>query len=239
MNYCPKCNVTIRGSKSVCPLCEGKLQTPGTSGNVAGSEINIMSIPSSLDDSPAFPVFEKSGVSGFTFIRIITFLFAATEIVFAMLLSLMPFENSWMIIVMFSALAAWVDILLAMYLRNNMLKFITAESYVILILLYVIDRRIGFHAWSIEWAIPIALAVLLLIIFAIAHGAHLSADAYVQYIALNTVVSLTQLIAIFNGHNGFRLPAVICMSTHLVVLAGVVIFRWRELMSALSRRFTI
>ena len=65
MQICPKCKVNIRGNKSCCPLCQGKLK------NVEG------------EASPSFPTIKRKKISNITFLKVCTFLFVASEIVFA------------------------------------------------------------------------------------------------------------------------------------------------------------
>ena len=64
MQICQKCNVKIRGRKECCPLCQGRLK------EVEGEE------------NPSFPVLEKRKISNITFLKMCTFLFIASEIIF-------------------------------------------------------------------------------------------------------------------------------------------------------------
>ena len=70
MNYCPKCDIVIRGNKRCCPLCQGKTaEVPETKEIQETSRIE------------AFPVIERR-ITSVTFIKIMTFLFLTLEICF-------------------------------------------------------------------------------------------------------------------------------------------------------------
>ena len=60
-----------------------------------------------------------------------------------------------------------------------------------------------------------------------------------MYLLLDLVVALFQLIPIARGLNPLELPAVITIGVILLVNLGVVIFKFKELKTALSRRFNL
>ncbi len=225
MTYCPKCDIVIRGKKQCCPLCLGKIaEVP------EGKEIPEMA---GVD---AFPVIEHR-ISSVTFMKIATFLFLTLEISFGAVYWLLGFDARWVVLVMLGIFAGWLDVLVVMYLRSNILKLITAEGYVAIAVDILVDQMTNMHGWSFAWVVPSILLGLGLITLLIAHLTKLRASEYVQYIALNTLAALLQFIPIHYELNPLVMPAIIVAACYLVLMAGVLVFQYNDLKAALGRRF--
>ena len=221
MQICQKCNVKIRGRKECCPLCQGRLK------EVEG------------EDNPSFPILEKRKISNITFLKMCTFLFVASEIIFGAVNIMTAGEFSFIGPVMLGILVAWIDVIATMYLRNNLIKVITFEVIVAIVVDYYIDIKTGFHGWSINWMIPMTLIGLAIATIVIAMVLKLRLDEYILYIVLDFVMALIQIIFIRNGMNTFPWPAVASIITYMIIIAALVIFRFRDLKNASEKMFNI
>ncbi len=221
MQYCRKCKVKIRGRKECCPLCNGTLH------EVEG-EANF-----------AFPVLEKRKISNITFLKMCTFLFIASEIIFGTVNIMTSGEYSFIGVVMLGIFVAWIDVIATMYLRNNLIKVITFEVYVAIVVDFYIDLKTHFHRWSIHWMIPLTLIALAIITIVTAMVLRLRLDEYILYIVMDFVLSLLQIIAIRNGMNIFPWPAVSSIMFYMILIAALVIFRFRDLKNASEKMFNI
>ena len=221
MQICQKCNVKIRGRKECCPLCQGRLK------EVEG------------EDNPSFPILEKRKISNITFLKMCTFLFVASEIIFGAVNIMTAGEFSFIGPVMLGILVAWIDVIATMYLRNNLIKVITFEVIVAIVVDYYIDIKTGFHGWSINWMIPMTLIGLAIATIVIAMVLKLRLDEYILYIVLDFVMALIQIIFIRNGMNSFPWPAVASIITYMIIIAALVIFRFRDLKNASEKMFNI
>lgn len=223
MQYCPKCRIQIRGNKRCCPLCQGQLTQTA--------------------EDPAFPALKKSPVTSFSIMRFATFIFLTLEIVMAATGYLAEHQAglslSWVPLVMIGAVVAWVDLILAMYLRNNVMKIITVEAYIAMVIDYIIDRMTGFYGWSVIWMIPATFAGLVVVTVMIGKLARLRLEDYVIYLLADGVLCLTQIIPIIHGHNSFEWPAVICMAGYLIGAVAMVVFRYHDLKSASAKFFNV
>lgn len=223
MQYCPKCRINIRGKKTRCPLCQGQLiREP---------------------EDPAFPAMKKNPVTSFSIIRITTFAFLCLEIVMATT-ALLAFRElghtlSWVPLVMIGGVIAWVDMLLAIYLRNNVMKIITVEAYIAMVIDYIIDRMTGFFGWSVIWMIPVTFLGLAAATLSIGKGAHLRLEDYIIYLAADMFFCMFQIIPLALGQNHFEWPAVICMALYLILAVGAVVFRFRDLKNASAKYFNV
>ncbi|WP_022768791.1 DUF6320 domain-containing protein [Butyrivibrio sp. NC2007] len=221
MQICQKCNVKIRGRKECCPLCQGRLK------EVEG------------DDNPSFPILEKRKISNITFLKMCTFLFIASEIIFGAINIMTKGEFSFIGPVMLGLFVGWIDVIATMYLRNNLIKVITFEVVVAIVVDLYIDIKTGFHGWSVNWMIPMTLIGLAIATNIIAWVLKLRLDEYILYIVLDFVMALVQIIFIRNGMNTFPWPAVASIITYMILIAALIIFRFRDLKNASEKMFNI
>lgn len=220
MQYCPKCKIKIRGQKRCCPLCQSK----------------ITELEAEEFDQPAFPPKKPRKVSRVSFFKLITFILVTAEIFFISFHYLTHRQFPWVPIVMWGLIIGWLDILITMYLRNNILKVITVEVYIAILIDYIIDKKYGFYGWSLSWMIPASFLGLCLITFIIALVSKMHPIEYISYLFLNLLLSLGQLYPIWKGMTKHKLLPVISIAVLLVINAGVLIFQSRALKSSLHRR---
>lgn len=221
MQICPKCKVNIRGNKSCCPLCQGKLKT------VEG------------ESNPSFPTIKRKKISNITFLKVCTFLFVASEIVFLTINIMTQNKFSFISPVMLGILAGWITIITTMYLRNNLIKVITWEVIVAIVVDIYVDLHTGFYGWSFAWMIPLTLIGLAIATIITALVLKLRLDEYILYLVLDLVMVLLQIVFIKNGMNKVPWPAVCSVMTYLILFAGVIIFRFSDLKNATQKMFNV
>lgn len=221
MQVCNKCNIRIRGRKECCPLCQGKLnETEG-------------------DENLAFPILEKRKITSITFLKVCTFISLVALIVFGtvniMTAGAFPFIGP----VILGVIVAWIDIVATMYLRNNIIKVITFEVVVAIVVDLYVDLRTGFYGWSVNWMIPMTLIGLAIATIITATIMGLRLDEYILYIVFDFVMALLQIICIRNGMNTLPWPAASSIMFYLILIAALVIFRFRDLKNASEKMFNI
>ncbi|MGI6117070.1 MAG: DUF6320 domain-containing protein [Bilifractor sp.] len=222
MQYCEKCKVTIRGNKRCCPLCGGRLS--GTA----------------EPETAGYPVLKAKKVTKMGIVRVSLFCFLALEVVMTMLQIMLPGYLPWVTFVMIGAPVGWVDLVLAFYLRNNVIQLVTVQTYVGMIIGVVIDRMTGHPGWAVEWMIPscfLGLSVITIIIGKVIQKRLLV--EYVVYLAVDMALSLLQIVFIRIGWNKFIWPAVICITIMVIMALGALIFYHRIVRSAAGRVFHV
>ncbi len=217
MLYCSKCGISIRGNKRCCPLCQGELT--GT--------------PSEA----AFPTLKRARITSLSLVKLFTFLFIALEIVWSAVGFLANFTLAWVPFAMAGTLVAWLDAVLAVYFRNNVVKNITIQVYLVMIGGFVIDRFTGFHGWSVQWLIPCCFLGLVTTTIALGRGLPLRLEEYILYLAVDMVLSLLQTIFLVMRMNAFVWPAVISMAALLILGVAALLFRFRDLKNASEKLF--
>ena len=217
MLYCSKCGISIRGNKRCCPLCQGELT--GT--------------PSEA----AFPTLKRARITSLSLVKLFTFLFIALEIVWSAVGFLADFTLAWVPFAMAGTLVAWLDAVLAVYFRNNVVKNITIQVYLVMIGGFVIDRFTGFHGWSVQWLIPCCFLGLVTTTIALGRGLPLRLEEYILYLAVDLVLSLLQTIFLVMRMNACVWPAVISMAALLILGVAALLFRFRDLKNASEKLF--
>lgn len=216
MQHCGKCNVNIRGNKTQCPLCHGKL--------------------TGEPENPAFKPMPVRNITGSMFIKICTFIFVCINVIMMGIELIGGFKLYWPWAVMVFSIFAIIDIHVGFYLRGNLLNMITVQTWILMIFIYAIDvfynRRAGF---SITWVIPFMFISLLIVTLSIGLINGLHTVDYVIYLLADTLLSYLQIIFIFNGKNTRPVPAVISIMMLTIYIAYVLIFRWRDISSATSK----
>ena len=217
MQYCGKCQIKIQGNKRCCPLCQGELTGEPSPG--------------------AFPTLQKNGRFGLPVGKLCTFLLLTLEIVMAALWFLSGFRLAWVPFVMLGGLAVWLDVILGLYFKNNIIKNITIQVYLVMIICYVVDRCTHFHGWSVEWVIPCCFVGLVVATVCIGKGMGFALEEYILYLAVDMVLCLGQGFFLLSQRNDFAWPAVISMALLLILGAAALVFRFRDLKNAAERLF--
>ncbi len=220
MQYCPKCGIKIHGQKTACPLCQKKLENTGS-------------------DEGNFPVFPERKLSSVTVIKILTFILAAFYIITWMIGFMIPEADAVIRICQIAAFFVWGDIFVINYFKYNVLKTITIETIIIMTAVLVTDILTGWHRWSVTWVLPGILIALMTATLIISKAARLHADEIISFLILDSAVALVQLIFIKFGMNWFPYPAIISVTLYLLLDAGVVIFGFGDLLSAIARRLNL
>ena len=173
----------------------------------------------------AFPTLKRARITSLSLVKLFTFLFIALEIVWSAVGFLADFT------------LAWLDAVLAVYFRNNVVKNITIQVYLVMIGGFVIDRFTGFHGWSVQWLIPCCFLGLVTTTIALGRGLPLRLEEYILYLAVDMVLSLLQTIFLVMGMNAFVWPAVISMAALLILGVAALLFRFRDLKNASEKLF--
>ena len=224
MQMCPKCGIRIVGNKMCCPLCQGKLRGE--------------------PDQGAFPILPERRVTGISVVRLLAFLTVAAEIITCTIWYLLSVQAGlnpgWIPLLMAGFAVGFLDFLFAFYLRNNVLKTVTAQIYFAMIVGYVIDRMTGFQRWSVEWMIPLTFLGLGFLTIILGRMIGRRFEEYIFYLISDTVVCIVvQMIWIVRGTNNFVIPAAISMALYLIMAVGTVIFFYRDLKNATAKIFNI
>ncbi len=219
MQYCPKCRISIRGNKTECPLCGGR---------VTG------------DPEPGgFPVLERNRFSHMSVVKVGTFCLLTFFIIMMSLEILYDFKLAWVPFAVMGALIAWGDLMVGIYYRNNLIKTLFIETYLAMAVCILIDSLTGWHGWSLAYVLPIGFVLLVFVTIGVGRAASLRLEEYIIYIFVTILLSMLQIFPVLAHVNPVAFPAVACMALLLIGACAAVIFRFRDLRSAVEKMFNL
>lgn len=219
MQYCSKCRISIRGDKTECPLCGGRLTGDASPGG--------------------FPVLAKKRFTHMSVVKVATFCCITFFIIMMALEILYNFELAWVPFAIMGVLIAWGDLMVGIYFRNNLIKTLSIETYLAMAVALLVDTLTGWHGWSLAYVLPIGFVLLVFVTIAVGRGAHLRLEEYIIYIFVTMLLSMLQIIPVLTRVNPVIAPAVISMAVLLIEASAAVIFRFRDLVSAVQKLFNI
>ena len=115
----------------------------------------------------------------------------------------------------------------------------TSVAVVAIIADIYIDYNTGFYGWSIDWVVPITLMALGVLTFVIAICIKLRFDEYIFYLLFDLVMTVLQIICVTKGITKNFWPTGISIMLYMILLAGVLIFRFRDLKKASEKMFNM
>lgn len=223
MQYCPKCRINIRGNKARCPLCQGHLE--------------------GMPENAAFPSLRKPGISARSIVKMSTFCFLTIEIIMCAIWFLTSYNYHttlpWVPLVIAGAAVLWLDLLIALYMRYNVLKIFTTEAYIAIILDVIIDLETGSHGWSVTWMIPCTFAALAIATVIFETISRMSLVEYIIYLLADTVFCMVQIWPIAAHFNHFVWPAIICMTAYMIFAFWIIVFKTKDIRNASAKYFNI
>ncbi|WP_026510022.1 MULTISPECIES: DUF6320 domain-containing protein [unclassified Butyrivibrio] len=239
MYYCPKCKITIRGDKTCCPLCEGKILSRQDILRT-GIDEKMYDIDDFSDeiDEP-YPTLPERRINGVTFVKICTFLLAIIIVMGTAIKYLFGDAVNWVGMVVLGSVVLWFDILAIMRYRYNVLKVLFIEMLLTNIVAYYIDKVTGFYGWSVMWMIPLALVMHAVTCWVIAKAIKLRIEEYIIYIVLDAILAFLQAYFIWTRENTFPYTAVFVMAGFAIALVATFLFGFRQLRSATQRMFNV
>ena len=219
MQYCPKCRISIRGNKTECPLCGGRVTgEPETGG---------------------FPILERNRFSHMSVVKVGTFCLLTFFIIMMSLEILYDFKLAWVPFAVMGALIAWGDLMVGIYYRNNLIKTLFIETYLAMAVCILIDTLTGWHGWSLAYVLPIGFVLLVFVTIGVGRAANLRLEEYIIYIFVTILLSMLQIFPVLAHVNPVAFPAVACMALLLIEACAAVIFRFRDLRSAVEKMFNL
>lgn len=222
MKYCDKCHVNISGDKKNCPLC----QQP------------VFSIDENVEE--VFPEIPTVYRQYHLFFRILIFISAVIGIVSVLInYTLYPHKGAWSIFILAGIGCLWFNIAFAVRKRTNILKNIMYQVVAISISSVFWDIIIGWHRWSIDFVIPIVIAVSMITMAIVAKVMKQYIDDQIIYFCINSLFGIIPIIFVIAGNPNIVYPSVICVAISITTFVGMLVFQGDILKEELKKRLHI
>lgn len=220
MQYCPLCQVKVVGSKRCCPLCRGKLTGEPD--------------PQSEVFPQVVAPYRRARVAR----RIITLCVLIVIACSIQVETIWHPSSNWPYLVIAASLCAWLAVMLGISRRRLLMQNLTAQALLFSILSVAWDIGTGWHAWSIEWVIPILLlggVGVLLLLKLILRVPMVDAVGWIG--VLSILGWIAPIVLMLLDKVQVKLPSMICSGGSFLTLVILVVFFHRYMRDEAARRF--
>lgn len=219
MLYCEKCKISIQTDHKWCPLCHGAIS------GEANLENGIF---------PDLPVRKKRQIS---FLKMLTFCCVLALIFSFVINNIVTTENKWFFYVIGGVCFVWIVLAWGKSKSKNLLKNIIWQTIIIGVGLGICDLFIGWRGCSLDYGLPILIGVSLISNFLLTIFKRLPPSEYMIYLLINSIFGLIPLLLVQVHIVKFAIPSMICSGLAMILLAGLIIFRWNQLVHELVKKF--
>lgn len=216
MKYCEKCKVSVRGDRERCPLCNAVLQGEPEPGG--------------------FPELPDGHRQRRLWISILALASVSACIVCLLLNFLNRQYGPWSLFVLGGVLCMWLTLGLALYKQRNVPKTLVWEVFLVSALSVLWDYVTGWHAWSINFVIPIVCMGAMVTLVFMFRLFSVPSGSLIVYLLVDALLGIVQLMLLLTGCITVLLPSLLCVGVSLMMLAAMLIFRGRHVKEELRRR---
>lgn len=218
MRFCDKCKVNIRGNMEYCPLCHSKL-----TGESDESEILYPSMPSIYKQ---FELFFK-----------ILFLSTVSAAICCVAINiLVPAPIFWALFVILGVICFWILLIVAIRKRNNIPKIISQQVFLISLLSVLWDYVTGWYQWSLDYVIPIACIMGIIVLMVIAKVMKLPTEDYIICFFADIIFGIIPIVFYLTDIINTIIPTIICVALSLISLVSILLFEGDKIKIELEKR---
>lgn len=216
--YCRKCRVKIASPVSKCPLCQNDLD-----GDFHGWD-------------NCFPIIINKSKIYNSIIKIIAFILIAASVISAVINVVFPAGGFWSAFVIAGAITAGLTLYVALKKRNNILKNILWQTFLLSVIALAWDFCTGYRGWAIDYVLPISCGCAMIAMAVLAVVMKLHVNQCIIYFIIDSIFGVFPLILILCGVVNTVLPSFICIAISFVSLAVLLVFCGRTLKEEIVRR---
>jgi len=217
MQYCENCKVHVRGNNKKCPLCQNSI-------NKNGSDTNEI--------FPDIPVSYQNNL----ILRMMIFLSLSIIVISFSINAMFPTKVNWSMIVISGIVCMWISLGLVIKKRHNIPKSILWQVGVISILAVIWDWRTGWIGWSLDFVIPIACLVAMIVMYVTGKIMHLSVRDFLFYLLMDGIFGIIPIAFLILDIIKYRYPSIICVAVSIISLTAIVIFEGENMKEELNKR---
>jgi len=217
MKHCDKCNVDVKGSRKICPLCQTVLT--GT------------------DEEELYPLI-PTFFSKYKF-AIKTAVFASISVCIISLAVnyMIPQSGSWSLFVLLGMLCLWISLFIIIKKRNNIPKTILYNVVIISLISIFWDKLTGWHGWSLDFVLPSLCVGAMIGIFVFIKIAKLRLQDYIFFIFTDAVLGIIPTVLYSANLVRIRYASIICTAVSIIAIVAMLIFQGRIVFFELRKKF--
>ena len=133
----------------------------------------------------------------------------------------------------------WLLIMVGYRKRKNPLKNGMWQLVIVAFGSLLWDVFTGWQGWSVDYVIPLAMLVNMLSMVIISAVGKMEVSEYLFYLIQAGTCGLIPSILLAAGAVSSPYPSVICFGVSLLFLLGLVIFRWKDFIREMQKKFHV
>jgi len=222
MIKCDNCGVSVTGERSHCPLCGKKL-----------SDTDLKN-----EDYGIFPRV-KMRMAYNLIVKITTFVAIVAILVINLINSSFIPHLKLYVPLSLGVCCAWIIIVVGVRKRKNIPKNILYEAVISIVLCLIWDQVTGWHAWSINYVLPITIGALNGFYFVMSYIDRSKNTQYNIYFIISLIGTLITIILWLTKTAADTPFVTIPIAFGITLLIAQLIFRGRTFISELHRRLHV
>ena len=224
MKYCQYCKVYIKEDRDRCTLCENMLEE----GLKVESEKN----------EKVFPEIAPFYQSHLAF-KIMIFISITAIVVSFGIDMIFPSDINWLFLFMLAVIIIWLELLIIVRKKYNISKKIVWQLIIVSVFAVFWDYTSGWSGWSLDYVIPIACVLAMIIMYVTAKIMHLSISDYITYILLDGLFGIIPILFIIFNLVNVIYPSIISIGFSIISIAAIFIFQGKEIKTEIYKRMHI
>lgn len=184
-----------------------------------------------------FPKEKSTIYQSILFFKIFTFVGIASSVITFMVNIIFTPHNYWSLFVIAGAFCMWLSLAIGFFRRHNLLKNGIWQLIIISTCCILWDKFTGWRGWSIDFVYPAVCLVILLSMFIITKVQRYPVQEYMIYYILCCVFGINPAILYLTGIATIPYLAVTCGGIHFLFLIGLLIFKSKDVLSELHKKF--
>lgn len=183
-----------------------------------------------------YPEIEEPAVNSAKFQQWLNFSAIALAVLMVALNVLATPERLWSLFAVGIDAMVWVLVSIAFKKRRNLLKNAMWQLLWISIVCVILDLITGWRGWSVEIAYPVMTLLVQFFMYVLSKVQNLETKDYMVYYFMACIAGLIPLLLmLFGVVSHIRFLSVICLSISVLIVAGFLIFKRKEVLLELQK----
>lgn len=231
----------------MCSCSYGDALVVGLTSKIIGQNIcrNFISILQKdglecREEENDFPGYhEKPSRKALTGLKIFSFVCTAAVVICWMLNYILTFGRWWAGYVTAGVFCTWLLVMVGYRKRKNPLKNGMWQLVIVSAGAVLWDVFTGWQGWSVDFVLPLAALVNALSMVIISAAAKFETSEYLFYLVQAGACGLVPFILLVSGVVSAPYPSVICSGVSLLFLVGLAIFKWKDFVREVQKKFRV
>lgn len=221
MQYCTHCKVNIRGDHTACPLCVSILEEKGN------------------PEQEVFPYIPTIYQEFNMFIRIMMMVSIIGVVASLAVNMIFTKDSLWSVLVVSGVVSMWISLFFIIRNKNNIAKTILWQVGIISILSFLWDRSMGWYGWSLDYVIPTACVLAMIVMAVGAKILKIGVRDLIIYLLIDAIFGFIPAVFIIFGWVNVLYPSVICVGVSIISLSALILFEGENMKIELNKRMHI